>query len=124
MVGWVARALYNEPYITMPMRQSVDESRALYQLQIDGQWQGLGVRTAGAWRDQDEAELFITEHYWGIIRREMVMLWSIRLSIQRGAPVPSSWTVWIWISRSYMVRNGQRRWAQSRTQWSLRRGQE
>ena len=65
MVGWVARALYNEPYITMPMRQSVDESRALYQLQIDGQWQGLGVRTAGAWRDQDEAELFITEHYWG-----------------------------------------------------------
>ena len=65
MVGWVARALYNEPYITMPMRQSVDESHALYQLQIDGQWQGLGVRTAGAWRDQDEAELFITEHYWG-----------------------------------------------------------
>ena len=65
MVGWVARALYNEPYITMPMRQSVDENHALYQLQIDGQWQGLGVRTAGAWRDQDEAELFITEHYWG-----------------------------------------------------------
>ena len=65
MVGWVARALYNEPYITMPMRQSVDESRALYQLQIDGQWQGLGVRTAGTWRDQNEAELFITEHYWG-----------------------------------------------------------
>ena len=65
MVGWVARALYNEPYITMPMRQSVDESGALYQLQIEGHWQGLGVRTAGAWRDQDEAELFITEHYWG-----------------------------------------------------------
>ena len=65
MVGWVARALYNEPYTTMPMRQSVDESHALYQLQIDGQWQGLGVRHAGAWRDQDEAELFITEHYWG-----------------------------------------------------------
>jgi uncharacterized protein YqjF (DUF2071 family) len=65
MVGWVARALYNEPYTTMPMRQSVDESHARYQLQIDGQWQGLGVRTAGAWRGQDEAELFITEHYWG-----------------------------------------------------------
>ena len=65
MVGWVARALYNEPYTTMPMRQSVDESHARYQLQIDGQWQGLGVRTVGAWRDQDEAELFITEHYWG-----------------------------------------------------------
>ena len=65
MVGWVARALYNEPYTTMPMRQSVDESPARYQLQIDGQWQGVGVRTAGAWRDQDEAELFITEHYWG-----------------------------------------------------------
>ena len=65
MGGWVARALYNEPYTTMPMRQSVDESHARYQLQIDGQWQGLGVRTAGAWRDQDEAELFITEHYWG-----------------------------------------------------------
>ena len=65
MVGWGARALYNEPYTTMPMRQSVDESHARYQLQIDGQWQGLGVRTAGAWRGQDEAELFITEHYWG-----------------------------------------------------------
>ena len=65
MVGWVARALYNEPYTTMPMRQSVDESHARYQLQIDGQWQGLGVRAAGDWRDQDEAELFITEHYWG-----------------------------------------------------------
>ena len=65
MVGWVARALYNEPYTTMPMRQSVDESHTRYQLQIDGQWQGLGVRAAGAWRDQDEAELFITEHYWG-----------------------------------------------------------
>ena len=65
MVGWVARALYNEPYTTMPMRQSVDESHARYQLQIDGQWQGLGVLATGAWRDQDEAELFITEHYWG-----------------------------------------------------------
>lgn len=65
MVGWVARALYNEPYTTMPMRQSVDESHARYQLQIDGQWQGLGVRTVGTWRGQDEAELFITEHYWG-----------------------------------------------------------
>ena len=65
MVGWVARALYNEPYITMRMRQNVDESGALYQLQNDGQWQGLSVRTVGPWRDQVEAELFITEHYWG-----------------------------------------------------------
>ena len=51
MVGWVASALYNEPYITMPMRQSVDESRALYQLQIDGHWRGCLLYTSPSPRD-------------------------------------------------------------------------
>lgn len=69
MVGWVARTLYNEPYVTLPMRQSVDDKKALYQMKLDGRWQGLGVKSVGSLRKQKEPELFITEHYWGYNRQ-------------------------------------------------------
>mgnify|MGYP002039729053 CR=1 FL=1 len=65
LVGWVARTIYNEPYETLHMRQTVNESRALYEVQIDSDWQGIGLKANGPWREQNEMELFITEHYWG-----------------------------------------------------------
>ena len=65
LVGWVARTLYNEPYATLPMRQKVNEEGALYELRLGKEWQGIGLKANGPWRDQNEMELFITEHYWG-----------------------------------------------------------
>ncbi len=65
LVKWVARSIYNEPYEALPMRQTVNESGALYEVQTDSHWQGIGVKAKGPWRKQNEMELFITEHYWG-----------------------------------------------------------
>ena len=47
MVGWVARTLYNEPYVTLPMRQSVDDKKALYPNEARWAMAGFGVETGG-----------------------------------------------------------------------------
>jgi len=65
LVKWVARTIYNEPYEALPMRQTVNESGALYEVQMNSDWQGIGLKANGPWREQNEMELFITEHYWG-----------------------------------------------------------
>ena len=68
----------------MPMRQSVVERRALYQLQIDGQWQGLGVRTAVPGGIKMKLNYSSPSIIGDIIRRNGDA-GSIGLSIQLGA---------------------------------------
>ncbi len=74
-IAWMARALYNEPYRSVPMRHalaSADGVRELrYQWSDGGTWLGLRAKTTGPSRPtvpDSEAE-FITEHYWGYTRQ-------------------------------------------------------
>ncbi len=71
-IAWVARILYGERYVAMPMRRRIDYAAAApasveYGWRFRGQWQRLGVRPQGAPQPMttgSEAE-FIAEHYWG-----------------------------------------------------------
>ncbi len=67
IVEWVARAVYNEPYKTLPMRGEVNEEKTQYALQQAGQWQGMAAHPAGDWHEpaEEARETFLIEHYWG-----------------------------------------------------------
>jgi uncharacterized protein len=69
IVEWVARAVYNEPYQTLPMRSTVSETQTQYELQQADEWQGMAVRPTGDWRGPDSKEEFFIEHYWGYNRQ-------------------------------------------------------
>ncbi|AKQ67504.1 hypothetical protein A176_004416 [Myxococcus hansupus] len=74
-IATVARVLYNEPYVALPMRHVVEmdgaesgaAGRVEYAWKAGGRWQHLSATTRGApvaSEPGSEAE-FITEHYWG-----------------------------------------------------------
>lgn len=70
-ITFVANNLYQEPYVTMPMRhtweQEADKLNVEYEWQCKGKWQKMKVETNGnplKIEEGSEAE-FITEHYWG-----------------------------------------------------------
>ncbi len=74
-IAVVARLLYNEPYIALPMRHELrmetlergEPGLAAYEWRHRGRWNRLSVRTEGSASpiaDGSEEE-FITEHYWG-----------------------------------------------------------
>jgi uncharacterized protein YqjF (DUF2071 family) len=67
-IALVARHLYNEPYVAMPMRHSIDPGRKVhYGWRHAGAWNSIDITTAGdpfLPAQGSEAE-FITEHYWG-----------------------------------------------------------
>lgn len=78
-IAWVARGLYEEPFVRMPMRYSISPREkgknvpgcAEFQWRLAGDWQTLAVETQG---DADfvlpgSEEEFITEHYWGYTAR-------------------------------------------------------
>ena len=69
MVELVARAVYNEPYATLPMRIRVDAAGTAYELDLDGATQQMAVESAGDWRAPEAAEEFFIEHYWGYNRQ-------------------------------------------------------
>lgn len=67
MITLVANALYNERYVTMPMRHQLSSNRIEYGWRSQAQWNRLSADFSGdpgPLRDGSEAE-FITEHYWG-----------------------------------------------------------
>lgn len=74
-IATVARVVYNENYVALPMRHRIDlggdtlrpGGAVEYGWRQDGRWSTLRAVTAGPPRpleDGSEAE-FITEHYWG-----------------------------------------------------------
>jgi len=69
IVEWVARAVYNEPYSTLPMRARAEESQTAYELELDGNPQRMAVTPTGDWRGPEAMEEFFIEHYWGYNRR-------------------------------------------------------
>ncbi len=76
IIATTARLLYNEPYLTCPMRHRVEPAaaptEAEYRWKYARRWQTLGVSTAGGEPSAIAAgseEEFITEHYWGYNRQ-------------------------------------------------------
>ena len=70
-IAVLARELYNENYVTMPMRHRADGNRVVYGWRYSGNWNRLGVEIAGepALAAPGSLEEFITEHYWGYTRQ-------------------------------------------------------
>jgi len=66
-IAWVARAVYNENYVAMPMRHEVSASDVVYEWRPAGKWNRVAASIAGesSLPDKSSHEEFITEHYWG-----------------------------------------------------------
>ncbi|MCI0487909.1 MAG: DUF2071 domain-containing protein [Blastocatellia bacterium] len=74
-VAFVARVIYNEKYVALPMRHQVDlengslksEGAVEYGWRWKGRWNHLRVETKGTPQPlvTGSEEEFITEHYWG-----------------------------------------------------------
>ena len=76
-IAWAARAWYNEPYRTLPMRHAITRradgwpNAARYEWRRAGTWEGLSVRAGGepAPVASGSEQEFIAEHYWGYTRQ-------------------------------------------------------
>ncbi len=70
-IAAIARTVYGENYVRLPMRHRLDGSAVSYEWQVRGRWNAIHVRTCGdpALPEAGSAERFITEHYWGYTAR-------------------------------------------------------
>jgi uncharacterized protein len=75
-IAWLARRLYNEPYVAVPMSHAhaIDSEaggRVQYGWEYEGRAFTLSATVAGAPRAlvPGSAAEFITEHYWGYTRQ-------------------------------------------------------
>lgn len=78
-IAWVARWIYDEPFVRMPMRHRIvsREQASHVPGKVDfrwlhaGTWQRMSVETAGEAKllAAGSEEEFITEHYWGYTKR-------------------------------------------------------
>ncbi len=66
-VTLVARTVYNENYVTLPMRSEITSDSFLYEWKSNGTWNRLSMRTEGNWSvpDMSSEASFVAEHYWG-----------------------------------------------------------
>jgi uncharacterized protein YqjF (DUF2071 family) len=76
MIAWVARTLYNENYVAMPMRHRVvlpglTGGSVRYEWYYADRWHALSAEMTGepAALVPGSEEEFITEHYWGYCRQ-------------------------------------------------------
>lgn len=88
----VARAVYNEPYVTLPMRSEVDPTpppSARYAWRLNGSWHSCKAqgKAPGRVPELDTLDAFITEHYWGYTRQRDGGTIEYRVEHPR-------WTVW------------------------------
>jgi uncharacterized protein YqjF (DUF2071 family) len=76
-IAFVARTVYSENYVALPMRHRIDQAKAggastlAYEWRRLGTWEGLSMSILGQPYDpsDDAEETFITEHYWGYARQ-------------------------------------------------------
>lgn len=66
-IATVAKAVYNEPYQAVPMRNVVDAGQVTYSWQREAKWNAVRLDRSGlpAEAVAGSVEEFITEHYWG-----------------------------------------------------------
>jgi len=77
IVSFIARKVYNENYVTRPMRSRADrpkpgvDGQVRYEWKEAGRWHLIGATTQGDPRffGPGSEEAFITEHYWGYTRQ-------------------------------------------------------
>ena len=76
-IAWVARTLYNENYVALPMRHTVENRpgdapcSVEYGWRFGGRWSRVRIVTNGRPEipPADSEATFITEHYWGYARQ-------------------------------------------------------
>lgn len=70
-IAWVARVVYDENYVALPMRHRVDPSSVRYEWRHRSEWHLLEAERSGEPETpaDDSEETFITEHYWGYARQ-------------------------------------------------------
>jgi len=73
-IAWVARNLYGEPYLAVPMRHEITEHplhRVRYEWKFAGAWNRLEATATSPWQPiaDGSIEEFIAEHYWGYTAR-------------------------------------------------------
>lgn len=70
-IAWVARAVYRENYVCLPMRHRIEDTKVEYSWRHQGEWNRIAVSTAAPLRQlaPGSHEEFIAEHYWGYTRR-------------------------------------------------------
>jgi uncharacterized protein YqjF (DUF2071 family) len=76
-VEWVARLVYRENYVTLPLRHrnggrsDADALALSYEWRRDGAWEGAFAECSGRpeFPADGSLEAFIVEHYWGYTRR-------------------------------------------------------
>ena len=72
-IAVTARLIYNEPYVRLPMRSSVDETSGTvrYEWRMGGQWQSVsaGPHSGSHVPASGSHEEFITDHAWGYTRQ-------------------------------------------------------
>jgi len=96
-IAWIARRLYNENYVALPMTHRHDLRRrptgsgasVSYGWTHRGRSNRLEVHVAGSPSVPDESseESFITEHYWGYVRQRNGTTLEYRVAHPR-------WSVW------------------------------
>lgn len=66
-IAWVARTVYNENYVSLPMRHRLAQPELVYEWRHLGAWVRMAVRLDGEPQLPHEGseQAFITEHYWG-----------------------------------------------------------
>lgn len=71
-IAAVARGLYNENYVALPMRHRIlfasdGVKSAEYSWRFKSRWNSIALKRPGNWRPlaSGSQEEFITEHYWG-----------------------------------------------------------
>jgi uncharacterized protein YqjF (DUF2071 family) len=78
LIAFVARTVYNENYVVMPLRSRVELHPAgdnpgsiHYEWHCGDRWHSLSARTSGSacLSEPGSEEEFITEHYWGYSRQ-------------------------------------------------------
>jgi hypothetical protein len=75
MLSFVARTVYGEPYVTLPMNYKWQEKETTlhvsYSWKKEGIWQSMAIEAAAdaIAIEPDSEEAFITEHFWGYTAR-------------------------------------------------------
>ena len=66
-VTWVARRVYNENYVTLPLRSEIATDSYRYEWRSEGTCNRLMLKTRRDWSvpDLDSEASFVAEHYWG-----------------------------------------------------------
>jgi len=100
MVSWLARALYNEPYLVAPLESSVDEGPAAVVSRRRLRWHGRNHRVEvtgdkpASRPAEDSDEHFFKEHHWGFgrDRRGRTLAYEVRHPLWDVYPV-RSWSL-------------------------------